>query len=304
MFPDLSVAAFTATATQKVPEDIIIKIGLRKPYIVRASFDRQNLFYEVKLKAKVESQILEFLKEHPGEAGIIHRTTRVSVMETVDFLKLKGMAALPHHAGLSPEERSKNQEAFNRDEAQIIAAIIAFGMGMDKSNVRPVIHADLLRHIEGYCQETGRAGRYGESARCLLLFGRGDIPKIRCFINEIADENERFIAKQKLNQIVGCASHDVCRTRKLSGFFGEDYPRDDCCTCDICAGSVQQIDITRDVQIIMSAISSTGQRFGLGHIVDIVTGADTKRSRVLGHDKIKTHGAGKKPGQKILTVFC
>ena len=303
MFPDVPVAAFTATATQKVQEDIISKIGLRKPHIVRASFNRPNLFYEVKSKSKVESQILEFLKDHPGESGIIYRTTRVSVMETADFLTSKGMAALPYHAGLSSEERSKNQEAFNRDEAQIIVATIAFGMGIDKSNVRFVIHADLPRNIESYYQETGRAGRDGEAARCLLFFGRGDIPKIRYFINEIADENERFIAIQKLNQTVGYASHNVCRRRQILGFFGEDYPLDDCCACDICVGSVEQIDITTDAQIIMSAVSRTGQRFGMGHIVDIVAGAYTKRMRELGHDKIKTYGAGKSRDKKYWRSF-
>ena len=293
MFPDVPVAAFTATATQMVQEDIINKIGLRKPHIVRASFNRPNLFYEVKAKSRVESQILEFLRDRPGESGIIYRTTRDSVMETADFLKSKGIAALPYHAGLSTDERTKNQEAFNRDEVQVIVATIAFGMGIDKSNLRFVIHADLPKNIEAYYQETGRAGRDGEPAHCLLFFGRGDIPKIRYFINEITDDRERFIAIQKLNQTVGFASHNVCRRRQLLAFFGEDYPRDNCGACDICSGLVEQIDITTDAQIIMSALSRTGQRFGIGHIIDIVTGADTKRIRELRHNEIKTYGTGK-----------
>jgi ATP-dependent DNA helicase RecQ len=293
MFPDVPVAAFTATATQRVQEDIINKIGLRKPHIVRASFNRPNLFYEVKAKSRVKLQILEFLRDRPGESGIIYRTTRDSVMETADLLKSKGIAALPYHAGLSADERNKNQAAFNRDEVQVIVATIAFGMGIDKSNLRFVIHADLPKNIEAYYQETGRAGRDGEPAHCLLFFGRGDIPKIRYFINEMTDDKERFIAIQKLNQIVGFASHNVCRRRRLLSFFGEDYPLDNCGTCDICSGSVEQIDITTDAQIIMSAISRTGQRFGIGHIVDIVTGADTKRIRELRHNEIKTYGTGK-----------
>lgn len=293
MFPDVPVAAFTATATQRVQEDIIKRIGLRKPQIVRASFNRPNLFYEVKAKSRVELQILEFLRDHQGESGIIYRTTRDSVTETADFLKSKGIAALPYHAGLSTDKRNKNQEAFNRDEAQVIVATIAFGMGIDKSNVRFVIHADLPKNIEGYYQETGRAGRDGELAHCLLFFGRGDIPKIRYFINEITDDRERFIAIEKLNHTVGYASHNVCRRRQLLGFFGEDYPYDNCGSCDICSGSVERIDITTDAQIIMSAISRTGQRFGIGHIIDIVTGADTKRIRGLRHNEIKTYGTGK-----------
>jgi ATP-dependent DNA helicase RecQ len=293
MFPEVPVAAFTATATERVQEDIIARIGLRKPHIVRASFDRPNLFYQVEPKAKVESQILEFLRGRQSESGIIYRTTREAVMETAAFLKAKGTSALPYHAGLSASERSRNQEAFNRDEAQVIVATIAFGMGIDKSDVRFVIHADLPKNIEGYYQETGRAGRDGEPAHCLLFFSRGDIPKVRYFINAITDDRERFVAVEKLNQIVGYASHNVCRRKHLLGFFGEDYPRGNCSACDICSGSVEQIDITTEAQIILSAISRTGQRFGAGHIIDIVTGADTKRVRELRHDEIKTYGSGK-----------
>ncbi|MBI4847817.1 MAG: DNA helicase RecQ [Nitrospirae bacterium] len=293
MFPAVPVAAFTATATEKVQSDIIRKIGLRNPYIVRASFNRPNLFYEVKSKSGVEAQILEFLMEHPGESGIIYRTTRDSVMETAEFLISKGISALPYHAGLSAGERSKNQEAFNRDGVQVITATIAFGMGIDKSNVRFVLHADLPKNIESYYQETGRAGRDGSAARCLLFFSRGDIPKIRYFIDRITDDNERSIAMGKLNQMAGYAAHNVCRRKQLLGFFGEDYTSGNCTACDICSGNVEQIDITIEAQKIMSAVSRTGQRFGAGHIVDIVTGADTKRIRELKHNEIKTYGVGK-----------
>lgn len=297
-FPDAPLAAFTATATQKVQEDIIDKIGLRTPFIVRASFNRQNLFYEVKPKSKVQMQILEFLGGHKSESGIVYRTTRDSVMETADFLVSKEIRALPYHAGLSSEDRTRNQEAFNRDEAQVIVATIAFGMGIDKSNVRFVVHADLPKNIESYYQETGRAGRDGEPARCLLFFSRGDIPKIRYFIDQITDDDERSIAIEKLNQMVGYASHNVCRRKHLLEFFGEDYPDDNCGTCDICTDAVEQIDITVDAQIIMSAISRTQQRFGIGHVIDIVTGADTKRIRELRHNEIKTYGAGKHRDKK------
>jgi ATP-dependent DNA helicase RecQ len=298
MFPDVPVAAFTATATQKVQEDIINKIGLRRPHLVRASFNRPNLFYQVLTKSKVESQILEFLRGHRGESGIIYRTTRDSVTATADFLKSKGIATLPYHAGLSAEERNRNQEAFNRDDTQVIVATIAFGMGIDKSDVRFVIHADLPKNIEGYYQETGRAGRDGEAAHCLLFFGRGDIPKVRYFINTMTDDRERFIAIEKLNQTVGFASHNVCRRRQLLGFFGEDFPADNCGACDICSGTVEQVDITTAAQIIMSAVSRTGQRFGTGHIIDIVTGSDTKRIRELRHNEVKTYGTGKDRDKK------
>jgi ATP-dependent DNA helicase RecQ len=292
-FPDVPIAAFTATATEKVQEDIIAKLGLRSPFIVRASFNRSNLFYEVKPKTRVNPQILGFLQTRKAESGIVYRTTRDSVMETAEFLSSNGIKTLPYHAGLSADERNNNQEAFSRDEAQVIVATIAFGMGIDKSNVRFVIHADLPKNIENYYQETGRAGRDGEPAHCLLFFSRGDIPKIRYFIDKTPEDTERAIALEKLNKVVGYAEHSVCRRRRLLNFFGEDYPEDNCRTCDICTGVVEKTDITRDAQIIMSAISRTGQRFGAGHISDIVSGADTKKVRELKHNEIKTFGAGK-----------
>jgi ATP-dependent DNA helicase RecQ len=294
LFPHVPVAAFTATATQKVQQDIIRKIGLRTPHTVRASFNRPNLFYQVKSKAGVEQQLLEFLRDHEGESGIIYRTTRDSVTATAGFLASHGIKALPYHAGLSAEEREKNQEAFNRDEAPVIVATIAFGMGIDKSNVRFVVHADLPKHIEAYYQETGRAGRDNEPAHCLLYFSRGDIPKIRYFIDKVEDETERAIAMEKLNQTVRFASHNVCRRKQLLSFFGEAYGADNCGACDICTGSVIRIDISTDARILMSALARTNERFGIVHIIDIVIGADTRRIRELGHHEIKTFGAGKR----------
>mgnify|MGYP005640277979 FL=1 len=297
-FPHIPVSAFTATATQKVQRDIINKIALRSPYIIRASFNRQNLFYQVKSKAGLEAQIIGFLKEHADEPGIIYRTTRDSVTKLTEFLVDQGISALPYHAGLSPEERKNNQEAFSRDRVTIIVATIAFGMGIDKSNVRFVIHADLPKNIEGYYQETGRAGRDGETANCLLFFGRQDIPKIRYFIDQMPNENERTVSMDKLNKSVKYASHNVCRRRQLLEYFDEKYLEENCGACDICMGDVEKVDITTDAQIVMSAISRTGQYFGIGHIIDIVAGADTKRIRELQHNEIKTYGAGKHKAKK------
>jgi ATP-dependent DNA helicase RecQ len=293
LFPNVPVAAFTATATRKVQQDIISKLGLRTPHIVRASFNRPNLFYQVKTKARVDEQLVEFLNAHADESGIIYRTTRDSVEATAGFLASRGIKALPYHAGLSAEEREKNQEAFNRDEVPVIVATIAFGMGIDKSNVRFVVHADLPRHIEAYYQETGRAGRDNEPAHCLLYFSRGDIPKIRYFIDKIQDEAERVIAMEKLNQTVRFASHNVCRRKQLLSFFGEAYAADNCGTCDICTGSVSRIDISTDARILMSAMARVNERFGIVHIIDIVIGADTRRIRELRHHELKTFGAGR-----------
>ncbi len=292
-FPGIPVAAFTATATEKVQQDIIQKIGLRKPHEVRASFNRPNLFYQVEPKTALEQQLLEFLASHEGESGIIYRTTRDAVEATAAFLAGQGIKALPYHAGLPADERQRNQEAFSRDAIQVIVATVAFGMGIDKSNVRFVVHADLPKHIEAYYQETGRAGRDGAPAHCLLFFSRGDIPKIRYFIDRTPDERERAIALAKLNQTVRFASHNVCRRKQLLSFFGEAWPADNCGACDICTGSVMQIDISRDAKILMSAMARTNERFGILHVIDIVMGADTKRVKELGHDTVKTFGAGR-----------
>ena len=293
LFPGVPVAAFTATATQKVQQDIIVKLGLRTPQVVRASFNRPNLFYQVEAKSGIEEQLLAFLKDQKGAAGIIYRTTRDSVDGTTAFLASRGIRALPYHAGLPADVRERNQEAFNRDEVSVIVATIAFGMGIDKSNVRFVVHADLPRHIEGYYQETGRAGRDGEPAHCLLYFSRGDIPKIRYFIDQVQDEGERAIAMEKLNQTVRFASHNVCRRKQLLAFFGEAYPEDNCGSCDICTGLVKVTDISTDARIVMSAMARTNERFGINHVIDIVMGADTRRVRELGHDRIRTFGAGR-----------
>ncbi len=292
-FPGVLVSAFTATATQKVQNDIINKLGLRSPFIVRASFNRPNLFYRVENKKGLESQLLEYLQRHSGESGIIYRTTRDSVTGLADLLTGNGIKALPYHAGLTQEERKTNQEAFSKDEINVIVATIAFGMGIDKSNVRFVIHADLPKNIEGYYQETGRAGRDDEPANCVLFFGRGDIPKIKYFIDQTPDSRERTVALEKLNQMVRYASHNVCRRRQLLEYFGEDYQKENCGSCDICTGAVEKIDISIDAQILMSAMSRTGQRFGVTHLIDIIRGADTKRIREFEHNRIKTYGAGK-----------
>lgn len=299
-FPDVPVTAFTATATHKVQEDIVAKLGLRSPHVVRASFNRPNLFYKVVPKQKPGDQILRFVRAHAGEPGIIYRTTRKSVEQTAAMLSRNGINALPYHAGLDDATRVKNQDAFNRDEVDVIVATIAFGMGIDKSNVRYVLHGDLPKNIESYYQETGRSGRDGETAHCLLLFGYGDIPKIRFFFDDITDEAEKKHAIKCLNDMVHYATVHACRRKQLLNYFGEDYsapsapPRETSLPCcDICEGEVESMDATTDAQIVMSAIARTGERFGINHIVSVVTGDTSDRIRQLGHDRIKTFGAGR-----------
>jgi len=298
-FPDVPVTAFTATATHRVQDDIVKRLGLRDPHIVRASFNRPNLYYKIIPKQKPAEQILKFVRGHAGEPGIIYRTTRKSVEQTADMLARNGIKSLPYHAGLNDSERTRNQDAFNKDEIDVIVATIAFGMGIDKSNVRYVLHGDLPKNSESYYQETGRSGRDGEPAECLLLFGYGDIPKIRFFIDQITDETENKHALRCLNSMINYSTVYACRRKTLLKYFGEEYPVPSATKghsprcCDVCAGEVEKVDATRDAQILMSAIARTDERFGISHIVDVVTGADSERIRQLRHDKIKTYGVGK-----------
>ncbi len=293
ILPQVTIAAFTATATQKVEDDIVKRLRLHKPYLVRASFDRPNLFYKVEPRDNVLRQIGREVGRHPGEAGIIYRLSRQDVEKTAAYLQELGIKARPYHAGLSSEERHNNQEAFNRDEVQVIVATVAFGMGIDKSNVRYVIHGDLPKNIDGYYQETGRAGRDGEPAHCLLFYSRSDMVRLGNFINQLEDRNEQGAGWQKLGQMADFAEKHSCRRRQLLGYFGEEYGRDNCEACDVCLQGVEEIDATTEAQMIMSAIYRTGGRFGAGHVIDIVVGAKTKRLKELGHTTLKTHGVGK-----------
>ncbi|KKL80025.1 hypothetical protein LCGC14_2008930 [marine sediment metagenome] len=299
-FPDVPIAAFTATATHRVQENIVERLRLRRPMTVRASFDRPNLFFQVDAKDDLNAQILAFLRKQPGESGIVYRTTRADVEGTAASLAAAGIAARPYHAGMENHRRKANQDAFNRDEINVIVATIAFGMGIDKSNVRFVVHGDLPKNMEGYYQEIGRAGRDGEPARCVLYFGYGDLSTLRYFIGEMANPDERAVAEQKLNEMVNYAGSTDCRRRQILGYFGETYDSDNCGACDICTGDVERVDATVEAQMIMSAVVRTGQRFGAGHVVDIVVGANTKKIRELGHDRIKTYGAGKDAGRTKL----
>ena len=297
--PGLPITAFTATATHRVQEDIIRRLALYQPLMTRASFDRPNLFYQVQLRDQVNSQIEAVVRAHSDEAGIVYRLSRADVEKTTAWLQGQGIKALPYHAGLTSQIRSRNQEAFNRDEAQVVVATVAFGMGIDKSNVRFVIHGDLPKSMENYYQETGRAGRDGEPALCLLLYSRGDYPRLRFFIDQLADAGERQAGLAQLGRMLDFAEQPVCRRRTVLRYFDEEYGPENCGTCDVCAHGVQTVDATTYAQMIMSAIYRTDQRFGAGHIVDIVYGAKTGRIGALGHDQLKTYGVGRDKGKRF-----
>ncbi|MDR2437742.1 MAG: DNA helicase RecQ [Planctomycetaceae bacterium] len=292
-FPSIPVTAFTATATPRVTDDIVMRLCLRNPHLTRASFNRPNLFYRVMMKQELDVQLRSFLAGHNGESGIIYRNSRKKVEATAEMLQAYGISAKPYHAGMSDVDRHAAQEAFSRDECSIIVATIAFGMGIDKSNVRFVIHADLPKNIEGYYQETGRAGRDGEPAECLLFFGRQDIAQQLRFVDEIETEHARNIAKEQLRQMVRFAEQNNCRRVALLKYFGETFSAQNCNSCDICVDSQKLEEATIPAQKILSAIYRTKESFGAIHLADILVGANTEKIRQFGHDRLPTYGVGK-----------
>jgi len=296
-FPNVPLAAFTATATHHVQQDIIKKLGLRNPFVLRASFDRPNLFYQVIPKSDELGQILRLVRGYGEDSGIVYRTKRKDVEETAAYLQSKKIKALPYHAGLDNDIRKHHQEMFNRDEANVIVATIAFGMGIDKSNIRYVIHGDLPKNIEGYYQETGRSGRDGEPAQCVLLFGYGDLRILRYFIDQVEDAQQREVQKGKLRSMIEYAESHTCRRTRILKYFGEKYAFPDCDGCDVCVPDARKIDATRQAQIVMSAVARTAEQSDAQHVIDIVVGKATDAVRQLGHDQLKTFGVGKDTGE-------
>ncbi len=291
-FPKAVIGAFTATSTVKVQKDIINLLKLKDPFTVRASFNREELYYRILPKDGANNQIYEFILKHKKQSGIVYRTSRNDVEKTAAYLSEKGIKALPYHAGLATKVRDKNQDLFNRDEVDVVVATIAFGMGIDKSNIRFVIHGDLPKSVEGYYQETGRAGRDGLQSECLLLYSPGDISRINYFIDKIQDSKEKVRALRNLNNMASLASVNVCRRKQILEYFNEEYDKN-CGACDICNGEAEQVDATVDAQKILSAVFRTDQIFGITHIIDVVRGADTEKIRKFSHNEIKTWGVGK-----------
>jgi ATP-dependent DNA helicase RecQ len=295
-FPDVPVMALTATATERVRSDIVKHLKLREPRCYVASFDRPNLTYRVVAKSSPYEQLLEFVRARPADSGIVYCASRKSADSVATRLNEDGIRAKPYHAGLDPEERARNQEEFLRDDVRVIGATIAFGMGINKPNVRFVVHYDLPKNIESYYQETGRAGRDGLPSECVLLFSAGDVVKQTHFIDE-KGESEARIAREQLRQMVHYAEARECRRTTLLRYFGEERPNESCNGCDNCLTPQETFDGTIAAQKFLSCVhrvrEKSGFGFGLNHIVEVLTGADTEAVRQRGHHEVSTYGIGR-----------
>lgn len=292
-FPNAVCLALTATATSRVRQDIrtTLKFATTNEFV--ASFNRENLYIEVMPKRDAYAQTIDMLERYKDQSGIIYCFSRRQVDELAAYLKLRGYSVRPYHAGLEDAERRQNQEAFIRDDAQIIVATIAFGMGINKPNVRFVIHFDLPKSIESYYQEIGRAGRDGLPAHCILLYSYGDVAKINYFIDQ-KEGNEKRIAIEHLNAIVRYAEDErTCRRKPLLNYFGESYSAETCSNCDNCTSAPTPLtDITIYAQKFLSCVKRADEKFGAGHIVDILLGSKNEKVLRWEHDKLSTYGIG------------
>ena len=296
-FPAIPALALTATATDRVRDDILRYLCLRAPAIHVASFNRPNLRYAVAAKNTPFDQLRSFLAEHPGESGIVYAQSRQSVDDLARKLSAAGVPAAAYHAGMLPAARARSQEQFIRDEVAVICATIAFGMGIDKSNVRFVVHYDLPKNIEGYYQETGRAGRDGAPAQCLLFFGAGDAAKQRHFISQIEDAGERALARDRLQQMTEYAAGPGCRRRHLLAYFGEAWTEPSCGNCDNCERPPATYDATEAAQKFLACVYRVRKHGGFGvgatAIADILRGSNSEKIRRWGFADLSTFGIGK-----------
>ena len=293
-FPQISVMGLTATATERVRIDIAQQLRLRDPLIQVSSFNRPNLFYEVRPKGRDSyGELLNQIKQHQGP-GIIYCLSRKRVNELAEKLTADGESVLPYHAGLSDETRRENQTRFIRDDVRLMVATVAFGMGINKPDVRFVLHYDIPRNIEGYYQESGRAGRDGEPAHCTLYLAYGDVATAEYLISQKPDADEQRIARQQLRQMVDYAETTVCRRRVQLSYFGElDLLEGTCQQCDNCLNPPPIEDWTIEAQKFLSCVARCQERFGMAHIIDVLRGSKKQKILDLRHDQLSTHGIGK-----------
>lgn len=298
LFPKTPLLALTATATKEVQDDICKNLGMNKSKVFISSFDRPNIFLEVQRKQKNYIQIIDYIKKHHGESGIIYCNSRKKVDEITAYLDSLGYSVLNYHAGLNDETRKKNQDLFIKDEVQIMVATVAFGMGIDKPDVRYVINYDLPKSIEEYYQEIGRAGRDGIESSALLLYSPADINKVRFFFSEAANPEQ---SEQLLQQMLTYANANTCRRKILLNYFGENFssegltPEQKKCCCDICrmeANPENLVDMTIPAQKLLCCIIRTEQKFGAAYVIDVLLGSIEKRIIENGHNNLSTWGIG------------
>jgi ATP-dependent DNA helicase RecQ len=306
-FPQASVHAYTATATQRVRVDIIEQLGLQKPMVLVGTFDRPNLVYRIIPRVDARAQVLEVLRRHAGEAAIVYCLSRNDTESMAEALKANGLRAACYHAGMEAEARRQTQEAFSSEALDVVAATVAFGMGIDRSDVRCVIHAAMPKSIEHYQQETGRAGRDGLEAECVLLYSAADVLRWESLIEKSAAESnaatESIAASRELvGHMRRLCTGVHCRHRDLSEYFGQEYSKPHCGACDVCFGEVEGLtDATLTAQKILSCVARAGQQFGAEHIVDVLLGAQTERIRRWAHEKLTTYALMKGTDRKSVT---
>ncbi|MEM6553215.1 MAG: DNA helicase RecQ [Planctomycetota bacterium] len=291
-FKHTPIVALTATATPRAADDILRQLNLNQPAIFRGDFERPNLKYELRPKRGYQDAIIEYLYANPTHEGIIYCGSRKKCDELAEKLQSYQFAALPYHAGLEPAQREANQHAFIYGDARVICATIAFGMGVDKPDVRFVIHADLPSSLEAYYQETGRAGRDNLPADCIFFFSGGDRSRVEFFINQKEDPKEQEHARWQLDQVIKYAHCTGCRMVPLLKYFGVDHPGA-CGHCDNCLAPPKLEDATEDARKLLSTVARTGQRFGLSHLIDVLRGSMSKRVTDRNHQDLSIHGLGK-----------
>lgn len=307
-FPDVPMMALTATATGRVRDDIIRLLGLREPRTYVASFNRPNLRYRVDSKTSAYHQVLGYIRAHPRDSGIVYCQSRRTTENVAAHLQEDGIKALPYHAGLEAADRSRNQEYFLRDEVRVICATIAFGMGINKPNVRFVIHHDLPKNLESYYQETGRAGRDGLPGECILLFNPSDVARQNIFIAEKTNPTEQETARQQLRQMVDYAEIAGCRRASLLDYFGEEFPESNCGGCDNCLNPRVSYDATLSAQKFLSCVFRIQEKsrfsVGVNHVVEILVGANTEKIRRWGHETLSTYGIGQDTAKSAWTELA
>ena len=286
------VIALTATATPKVQSDILKNLGITDATVFKSSFNRPNLYYEIRDKVDPKRDIIKYIKQNPGKSGIIYCLSRKKVEELAELLNINGIKAAPYHAGLDAKTRAENQDKFLMEEVDVIVATIAFGMGIDKPDVRFVIHYDIPKSIEGYYQETGRAGRDGKEGQCITFYSYKDIQKLEKFMQgkPIAEQE---IGKQLLMETVAYAESNSCRRKLLLNYFGEKYPVENCGACDNCLHPKKQFDGREEMAMIIELIETLPERFKTEHLANILAGESNSIIKSYRHDKLEFFGAGK-----------